>query len=97
MIHITYIHINALITDRNVLSDNNSAIDNDACASLKPGRYSPNNSRSSTLTILPGSTQTKPNIDQHLKHFKSNFDGSPVINIKLTDSNIPTGSWHPLK
>jgi len=83
---------NAMITDPNALLDNNSAIDNESCNSLKPRSHTPNDSRSPSHTILPGTTHTKPNFDQYLKLFKSNFNGSLVIIIELTNSNISTGS-----
>jgi hypothetical protein len=74
--------------------DVNSTIDNDLISSSpKPDQCMTNTTSShSTLPIV---TQTKHIIDQHLKHFEPNFDGTPVIIIELTDTNIST--WHPLK
>lgn len=88
----TFTYDNAMATDNTL--DDSSNIDNDVINSSPiPDQVITNTI--SSHSILPAATHTKYITDQHLKHFESNFDGTPIIIIELTDTNIST--WHPLK
>ena len=87
----------SMITDSTESPPNNYHTDNetiDINNSTEPGSVI-TNTITSNLTF-PGTTHTNHTADD-LCHFNSDFNGTPIIIIELTDSNLSSGSWHPLK
>jgi len=85
-----------MITDSSGMPINNCSTDNESFINNTILESGSTNTKS-THSTLPGFTYTNYNVDQQLKYFNSDYNGPSVIIIEFIDSNLSTGSWHPLK
>lgn len=79
-----------MITDDNYPHDNNSSANN-FNYDIKPIDTGSNIPNSNTTQNPSGHTFTKLNINQRLKRFSDNFNGTPVIIIESKDTSSGSG------
>lgn len=85
----------SMVTDDNYPHSNNSSVDNFNydINLIGPG----NTPNSNTTQHSPGHAFTKLIINQNLKRFSGNFNGTPFLIIESRNTITGIGFWHQLK